>query len=123
MNKLTFKGVGRLIEHAANAPETAPLYGDETGRGLWLVGDHGVYLMSNGRPEMDKSGDQHVVYAETCNPETQDFDDWWFVKNETFGADDGVEFIALDGIAGAATLTIEFAGDTLKISGKRESDE
>lgn len=57
--------------------------------GLWLVGDHGVYLMSNGK--LPAGGRPLVVYAEECDPHTND--DWFHIKRKTFGGDDGVDFI------------------------------
>lgn len=57
--------------------------------GLWLVGDEGVYAMSNGK----LAGSQRalVVYAEECNPQTSP--DYWHYKRQYFGGDDGVEFL------------------------------
>ena len=64
-------------------------HGRDEGPGVWLVGDHGVYLCSNGRlPEGEKP---FVAYALECDPRTND--DWFEVKRKTFGGDDGVEFI------------------------------
>lgn len=68
--------------------------------GLWLVGDHGIYLMSNGSPGLLLSGagddeHHHIVYPRECNPDTMDFDDWYDAKNRIFGHDDGVEFLPL----------------------------
>lgn len=59
---------------------------------LLLVGDEGVYLMSNGdgRPDIP---DGHVCYAVEANPETLNIDTWWAAKNASFGADDGVEVL------------------------------
>jgi hypothetical protein len=61
--------------------------------GFWIVGDDGVYIMHNGALP---AGDvlPFVVYANECNPNTMPFEQWWEVKNRTFGGDDGVEFIA-----------------------------
>lgn len=56
--------------------------------GLWLVGDHGVYLCSNGKLAGARP---LVVYAQECDP-TQN-DDWFEVKRRAFGGDDGVEFL------------------------------
>lgn len=56
--------------------------------GLRLVGDHGVYLCSNGKLAGARP---LVVYAYECDP-TQN-DDWFEVKRCTFGGDDGVEFL------------------------------
>lgn len=72
-----------------------PYYGLRPGEGeqpgLWLVGDHGVYLMSNGK--LPDGARPLVVYAEQCDPTTSD--DWFHIKRATFGGDDGVE--SLDG--------------------------
>jgi len=93
--KLTFPWaeVSAAIAEAKTAPTCSPLYGDDTGRGLWLVGDHGVYLMSNAA--IDKPT---VVYANECDPTKPPFEAWWEAKLATFGADDGVEFIGIEEI-------------------------
>ncbi len=86
-------GVLAAIEEAKTALAPSPLYDRDTGRGLWLVGDHGVYLMSNA--SIDRSA---IVYANECDPAKMDFDTWWAVKRATFGGDDGVEFIGIEEI-------------------------
>lgn len=77
----------------ANGGFRDPYYGLRPGKdqkpGLWLVGDHGVYLMSNG--QLLDGAKPLVVYAEECDPSTND--DWFDVKRRTFGSDDGVDFI------------------------------
>ncbi len=77
----------------ANGGFRDPYYGLRPGKdekpGLWLVGDHGVYLMSNG--QLLDGAKPLVVYAEECDPSTND--DWFDVKRRTFGGDDGVDFI------------------------------
>jgi hypothetical protein len=93
--------VDRLVEHSRNAESHSKLYGmDDTDRaGLWLVGDQGVYLMSNGTPHLPRdeedaeSGRSLVCYADECNPETLEFDEWWDNKRCSFGGDDGAEFL------------------------------
>ena len=78
---------------------TRERWGEEDGPGFWLVGDQGVYLMSNAVfPEGEKPV---VLYADECNPDTMPFDEWWAVKNATFGGDDGVEFIDADTVRSA----------------------
>ena len=52
---------------------------------LMLVGSDGVYFMSD-RPN---STDQ--AFAEGCNPNKDEFDDWWELKRSTWGGDDGAE--------------------------------
>lgn len=63
---------------------------------LWLVGDHGVYLMSNAPiDEVKAIREDHVAYAAECDPTKLEFEDWWAVKRTTFGADDGGEAIEI----------------------------
>lgn len=81
------------IDADANGGYRVPYQGispDSDARaGLWLVGDEGVYAMSNGK----LAGSQRalVVYAEECNPQTNP--DYWHYKRQYFGGDDGVEFL------------------------------
>jgi len=121
---LTFPkaAVKELLDHAMAAPEHAPTFDEmcdpecrkdgkepdfEAGAatpedvdptkvkpGLHLVGDDGVYLVSNGRPALMASERmQRVAYANEANPETMDPDAVWNAKNDSFGGDDGVEKI------------------------------
>lgn len=105
--------------------EVKPLYGEVTGKGFWLVGDDGVYLMHNGKAHDDKTSDgkdkrQPLVYAKECNPETMDFDAWWDAKQDTWGGDDGVEFIEAKLIVRAINekcdLAIRFKTDQFEIT-------
>ena len=57
--------------------------------GLWLVGDEGVYLCSNGK--LAAGSRPLVIYAEQCHPKGDI--DWWEYKSRHFGGDDGVELI------------------------------
>lgn len=57
--------------------------------GLWLVGDQGVYLCSNG--ELAEGARPLVAYAAECDPRIHD--DWFEVKRRTFGGDDGIDFL------------------------------
>lgn len=61
----------------------------EARAGLWLVGDEGVYVMSNGK--LTEGQRPLVIYAEGCDPKTNP--DYWHYKRRYFGGDDGVEFI------------------------------
>jgi hypothetical protein len=99
---LTFDkaGVKELLAHAYSSRLHRPCSADEPGDpvkpALHLVGDDGIYLMSNGMPHLPRPGkpEQHaIVYANECNPEIMAFDDWWNAKSESFGGDDGVEKI------------------------------
>jgi len=87
--------VAKILDEVRAAKRAKPLYGEKTGKGLWLVGDEGVYLMPN------TVGDTRTIaYAKECDPTKCKFDDWWNVKRATFGGDDGVEFISIEEIDG-----------------------
>jgi len=65
-----------------------------------LVGDQGVYLMPNTNDgkhnaKRDKDESKFVIYANECDPTKMEFDEWWENKRNSFGGDDGVEFMAL----------------------------
>jgi hypothetical protein len=95
--------VEKLLDEVRAAKTANTLYDEVTGKGLWLVGDHGVYLMANTkdgpREKARKKDDKaFVVYAKECNPDTTE--EWWDVKRASFGGDDGVEFLSLREIEG-----------------------
>lgn len=78
---------------AAHGGFRNPHYGLAPGKdekpGLWLVGDQGVYVMSNGILAPDAR--PLVCYALECNP--ADPGDWWHYKHKHFGGNDGIEFL------------------------------
>lgn len=87
--------------------------------GLWLVGDRGIYMMSNGN--LPEGRRPLVVYAAECDPTTND--DWFHVKRQTFGGDDGIEFFdaahleAMMAASPDAThLCVVFLSDTMQLS-------
>lgn len=64
--------------------------------GLWLVGDSGVYLMSNGKP--GQKDENHpdprqclVAYALGMNPDLDE--SYYETKRQVFGGDDGCLFL------------------------------
>lgn len=80
----------RLVDHARNSPQSEKFYGEDTGPALWLVGDTGVYLMSNGSPRINSDGlvmekgkekgqRSLVVYADGCDPTVDEFERWWSI--------------------------------------------
>lgn len=81
------------IDAAANGGFRNPYYGLRPGEGekpgVWLVGDEGVYLLSNGK--LAERQRPFVVYAEECDPKTNP--DCWHYKRQHFGGDDGIEFL------------------------------
>ncbi|OKO99410.1 DUF3085 domain-containing protein [Xenorhabdus eapokensis] len=54
---------------------------------LILVGDHGVYLITNAKADGSPSSRGTVAYANGCNPESDD--DFYENKRNLFGGDDG----------------------------------
>ncbi|MDX5412815.1 MAG: DUF3085 domain-containing protein [Rhodobacterales bacterium] len=128
MGILKFKAdeVKKLIDHACTAPEHSQFYGEKVGPALMLVGDQGVYLMSNGIPrfqaEGKPEGHSFVAYAEGCDP-TLDEEEWWENKRYLFGGDDGAD--ALGGAwmnkmaamadAGATEILIRITPSTLEL--------
>jgi hypothetical protein len=100
-----------------------PYYGLRPGEGekpgLWLVGDEGVYVVSNGKLAEGQSA--LVVYAEECDPKTNP--DYWHYKHQHFGGDDGIEFLdaemlmkLITGSPGASHLTITMTDSSLSIT-------
>jgi hypothetical protein len=93
--------VWRLIDHARNSPVSLPSYGRvRPKKALWLVGDAGIYLMSNGSPAIDAKGNlikkkksvgiqRLVAPAFGCDPSYNAFEDWWPIHN---AVDDGSDF-------------------------------
>lgn len=82
-----------IADAAANGGFRNPYYGTRPGEGerpgLWLVGDQGVYLCSNGK--LAEGALPLVLYSEQCHPAGDT--DWWHYKCRHFGGDDGIEFI------------------------------
>lgn len=98
--------VWRLIDHARNAPQHLSSYGEKSKAALWLVGDAGIYLMSNGSPPQLRDGSIKSVaaagqsprltaYAEGCGP-GDDVDNWWPIHNAIEGGDDFSRTIAIE---------------------------
>lgn len=88
-------------------------------RGLWLVMDQGVYLMSPGEPMLAKpDGKGSVVsYAQECNPADEG---WWDAKRQIVGGDDGVDKLDLeffeDAIAdGAKAVMVQVSMTQLRL--------
>jgi len=103
--RFSWDEVEKLLDEVRAATAAQPLYEHETGKGLWLVGDDGVYLMANTKDsprEKERKKDESAfgVYANECNPKKLAFDEWWSNKWASFGGGDGVEFISLSDIEG-----------------------
>ncbi|BAZ18892.1 hypothetical protein NIES4071_107770 (plasmid) [Calothrix sp. NIES-4071] len=106
------RDVQKLLEHTKNSEEHVAVYGDESTNqpGLLIVGDEGIYLISNGKPGLFRDGafeqaipesPAFVVYATECNPLTLPFEEWRRIKEESFGSDDGIDFLETDFIEAA----------------------
>lgn len=106
------RDVQKILEHSKNSKQHIAIYEEESTKrpGVLIVGDEGVYLMSNGEPGLLHDGAEgeptkdlpaFVVYATECNPKTSPFEEWRLVKEESFGGSDGVEFLETDFIEAA----------------------
>lgn len=88
--------VDRIISHAQRCERFLQVHDTATTKPMVvLVGDQGVYLMSNGLP-----GDMHqppstwfVAYAQGMNPGLDA--DWWDTKRAVYGGDDGADALDL----------------------------
>jgi hypothetical protein len=121
-------GVRKVIDRgiadaATNGGFRNPYYGTRPGEGekpgVWLVGDEGVYIMSNGK--LIEGERALVIYAEQCHPKGDI--DWWDYKRRHFGADDGIEFIEaerliplFDGNFGATHLSLQVTETEIALS-------
>ena len=132
--KLTFPRdrVIALVEHTKAADGHKKLYDKETGPGIWMVGDDGVYLMSNAEGVLaadDGSNLHFICYANEVNPKTMEFDDWWSAKRASFGGDDGCDFLKLESVeaslalGGDLQLEVTPSSISLVTSVKVENDE
>lgn len=96
--------VARVVDHALAAKDhQTTVYGQErvSGAAVMLVGDQGVYLMSNGLPADPLGPEQNasssgvfrrfVAYAKGCDPNKDE--DFYENKVALFGGDDGVELL------------------------------
>lgn len=97
--KFNTKDVQRLLDDSKNAKERRTSFDDpQASPGLWLVGDQGVYLMSNSKQGVlapDHSPEHphyFVAYAHGCNPSEDE--DWYEIKRHSFGGDDGIVFVS-----------------------------
>ena len=91
--------VWRLVDHSRNAVMSERNYGKDVGPALLLVGDAGIYLASNGNPRLSDDGllidpeeqvgvRNLVVYADGCDPSTDEVERWWFIHNKIADGND-----------------------------------
>ena len=77
--------------------------------GLFLVGDHGIYLMANiPIKDVKSSGISHVCYAREADPNTMDSETLYNAKTAIFGGDDGVEFLPAEFVLNVLNETNAF---------------
>lgn len=63
---------------------------------LSFVKDQGIYVMSNGKPQLDNDDPGRVIFAQGFDPTKDAFDDWWEGARQLVGGDDFVEPLYLD---------------------------
>ena len=103
--------VWRLYDHARNSPRIAKGYWDErrAKRALVLVGDSGIYLMSNGEPPMMDDGRvmrgkntkrqlRFTAMAEGCGV-ADDMTAWWHLHNAIAEGSDFAHALVLSDFA------------------------
>lgn len=88
--------------------------------GLNLVGDRGIYLMSNGRPRqnVNEEGTCQLVYAIGASPEDEGSYD---AKINLYGGDDGCDFLPAETIRPLLEeyeyLFVRFSGNAMEVGG------
>ena len=76
-----------------------------------LVKDQGVYILAE-REERRPDGRQKLLaYAVGCDPDTDPFDDWWFLAQRELGGDDFAEYF--DSKDGVFTRILHTADDLM----------
>lgn len=119
----------RAFEEIETAASARPLRGKQTPKGLWLVGDTGVYAMPNTTDGIHHRNGQErvVIYALECDPRCMSYDQWAPVKRRTFGDDDGIEFLDASAMRSLANtpvpkpitptfLVVDFQPGAIKLS-------
>lgn len=76
-----------------------------------LVKDHGVYLMSEVGETTPNGSRKVLVYATGCNPDLDEFEQWWNVAISELGGDDFSEY--LDVNDGLLTELLETGDDLI----------
>jgi len=127
MGRLVFDDIAavrELYDHASKCVHHRKSYEGEAEAGLWLVHDHGVYLMSSGIPHLereDKPESSKVVYARFCNPNIDG--ESWETARRLVGGDDFAENIPLETWMGAFFFIDKKGGDKIVIDISAQSIE
>lgn len=121
--------VRRLLEHSDAAREHRRDQQNVPQRGVMVVGDHGIYIMSTGIPGIKstgeigniKEGEQYLVaYATEADPNTVPGHD--AVRRSIFDADDSPVFLPRDEMvswlakATAGVVSMELSADEFQLS-------
>ncbi len=61
-----------------------------------LVKDHGVYIMSEIGVSNEQGQRTLLAYTVGCNPDKDDFDQWWELARSEFGGDDFGEYLDIN---------------------------
>lgn len=89
---------GRIVEKDG-WPDRDNIDPSKIPTGLWLVKDHGVYLMVNSDPGLQRADNPSravVVYAQEADPERSECDDWYETAQRIMGGDDCVITLPVD---------------------------
>ncbi len=97
MTALHFKGelLKRVVKHSQKVKRKIPYENKYTKKmGVWLVKDHGIYLMAPTDEQRDRDENGHTVvcYAQGFSPKVEDL---WH-KTYAVSRDDFAEFIPLN---------------------------
>lgn len=97
--------------------------------GLMLVGDEGIYFMSNGMSdevEALRAEGRHVAYARETDPKLMSQEEAYQNKRAIFGGDDGVEFFSAEelraGILPGTEFVIEILPEAIFLPKLSEED-
>lgn len=92
--------VMQLIEHVIGSEKFYhPYFTQWHEPGLFLVGDHGVYLMSNGVPKMPdpkRTDIWFLAYAKGFDPDKDEC--YYQNKVDVWGGDDGLKFLPIEDV-------------------------
>jgi len=115
MHTLKFKSkeFARMINWMKTHERKIPYVNETTDEyGLWLVKDHGIYVMSPSKErDLTKDDNTHVIYAQGYSPKVGD--DLWD-RTHAVSGDDFAEFIPLDE---RQVVRLENGGDlTIRLS-------
>lgn len=111
---------GVIKKDARGFPDSDNIDHSKVPPALWLVGDQGVYLMSNAK---FAEGQKRAIlaYAEECNPGKLEFDEWYENKRYLFGGDDGgvtlpIEWFQKAVASGKKTFKLQMLAKSIRMN-------